>query len=66
MTKRRDCSRVTLREVNQKVEDLRDDFKDFKENEFAHLVRRVEWILRIIITALLGLVGALISLILRS
>jgi len=56
-------NRITIKEVNQKVEDLKEAFKDFKANEFDHLRKRVDRIYWLALSTLASALSALISII---
>ena len=47
------------------IRELFDLFMDFKKNEFGHLQNRVDRIFILIITALVGIVGTLLAVILK-
>jgi len=57
----KNSGRVTLKEVNQKVEDLKISFYDFKNNEFNHLRQKVDKLFWLIIMALLGILSNLLA-----
>ena len=61
MAARNGNERITVQVVNQKVEDLKEAFKDFKANEFKHLRKKVDRIYWLVVSTLVSALLALAS-----
>ena len=57
---------MTVQELHGIVNEFKEDFKQFKKNDFHHLKCKVDWIFYSIITLLLGTIGSLVLLIIKK
>ena len=52
---------MTSKELYELIQELKDDFKDFKKNDFTHLKRKVDWAFALLLGALVTLLVNIVA-----